>query len=134
MKKKQSRFLMALHFNQLKKAKSNFYQTMYNCNVCVKLDRQLVHPILFQKHFDYFGGEHEVLSIQRYEQSPNKYKKVFCEPHEKEVLVKACEKCDKLICYDCDGSENCPGSYILQFLRLSSSNCISVISFLTQNI
>ena len=58
----------------------------------------------------YFGNEHRVISMQVYESSPAKYKKVFCEHHSTEVLVKACKKCDKMLCAHCDISdEDCTG-------------------------
>ena len=58
----------------------------------------------------YFGEEHQVVSIEVYDSSPGKYKKVFCEHHKNEVLTKACKKCDKLTCVECDISEEyCSG-------------------------
>ena len=70
----------------------------------------LVHHSIFQRHNGYFGDEHRVISIEVYESSPAKYKKVFCEHHSTEVLVKACKKCDRLTCVECDISEEyCSG-------------------------
>ena len=68
--------------------------------------------LMFQMHHAYFAEEHEVVSIQKYEQSHKKYKKAFCDDHNEEILMKACAKCDKLICIECDTStQDCTGEY-----------------------
>jgi len=36
-----------------------------------------------------------------YKQSPAIYTKPVCEQHQ-EILVRACKKCDRLICNECD--------------------------------
>jgi len=41
------------------------------------------------------------IDIDVYNQSPAIYTKPVCEQHE-EVLIKACKKCDRLICNECD--------------------------------
>ena len=63
-----------------------------------------------QAHADYHEDEHEVIPIEVYEQSPGKYKKVFCDQHPQEPLIKACKQCSKLVCNECDRTEDdCTG-------------------------
>ena len=67
-----------------------------------------------QTHNSHFGDKHEIISIQTYEFSPGKYKKVFCEHHNKTV-DRACEECKKLACNSCNlDEEGCTGKLIIE--------------------
>ena len=71
-----------------------------------------------QTHNSHFGDKHEIISIQTYEFSPGKYKKVFCEHHNKTV-DRACEECKKLACNSCDlYEEGCTGKYFHIYLEV----------------
>jgi len=49
------------------------------------------------------------IDIEVYKQSPATYTKPVCEQHA-EILVRACKKCDRLICVECDvHGTNCTG-------------------------
>jgi len=48
-----------------------------------------------------YGESHKEVDIDVYKRSPASYNKPTCEHHQ-EVLVRACKKCDKLICFDCE--------------------------------
>jgi len=51
------------------------------------------------------------VDIDVYKRSPASYDKPMCEHHQ-EVLVRACQKCDKLICFECEiDGEDCTGIY-----------------------
>jgi len=41
------------------------------------------------------------IDIEVYKQSPATYTKPVCEQHE-EIVDRACKKCDRLICVECD--------------------------------
>jgi len=56
---------------------------------------------LFQLHKALYNESHDEIDIEVYKQAPATYTKPVCEQHE-EVLIKACKKCDRLICNECD--------------------------------
>jgi len=51
------------------------------------------------------------VDIDVYKRSPASYDKPTCEFYQ-EVRVRACEKCDKLICFECEIDEDCTGIYV----------------------
>ena len=67
-----------------------------------------------QMHSDnpFFGNSHKVIPISEYETSSEKYKSVVCQGHNEEV-IKACGKCSKLACVECDiYGVDCTGAYV----------------------
>jgi len=55
------------------------------------------------------------VGIDVYKSSPTNFNKPTCE-HHKEVLVRACKKCDKLICFECEiDGEDCTGNVVVTY-------------------
>jgi len=54
-----------------------------------------------QLHKTLYKESHETTDIDVYKQAPAIYTKPVCEQHE-EILVRACKRCDRLICVECD--------------------------------
>ncbi|KAF6040374.1 hypothetical protein EB796_001321 [Bugula neritina] len=52
-------------------------------------------------HHELYDQAHRVLNIYVYAKSPAIYTKPVCKQHE-ELLDRACKKCDRLICVECD--------------------------------
>ena len=61
---------------------------------------------------EHFGASHQLIPISVYEESPEKYKKVLCEHHNKE-LAEGCRKCNKLVCSECAIEDVCAGNTII---------------------
>jgi len=57
--------------------------------------------IICQHHKALYKESHMEIDIEVYKQSPATYTKPVCEQHE-EILDRACKKCDRLICVECD--------------------------------
>ncbi|XP_067938569.1 uncharacterized protein [Watersipora subatra] len=56
-------------------------------------------------HEKFVRKVYKVISTKKFKQTAGKYQKSFCKHHKSRRLIKACEKCEKLICNLCDRSE-----------------------------
>jgi len=70
----------------------------------------------------FLGDSHKVVDIDVYKSSPKNFNKPTCEHHQ-EVLVRACKKCDKLICFECEiDGEDCTGNVVVLYQLFSKVN------------
>lgn len=80
---------------------------------------------LLQIHSSLTGEKHDTKSIAQYLEMPGKYQSQTCPQHDNKELIIACENCLKVLCAECDLTDNqCASSTSGESSTLAQENRI----------